>query len=401
LKVERRQRPGQLAELRARLAEDQETLQAIRTGAVDAVMVADKSGPRVYTLEGADHAYRELIEAMNEGALTLTSDKLILYANQCFAKMVKCPLEQVISASFNRFLSTEDQQALWALLKRGSKAGSKLQASLKAGDGSQIPVLISTRPLAGNGSKGAILSVLVTDMTETRRNEELLRGLSNRLVQAQETERGRVALELHDNITQLLCAALVRSQILAEQLPLRQRALRGEALMLHGMLGRVADEVERISQNLRPSVLEHLGLATLLRRDSEEFAKRIGVSLKINCVKLTKRLPAETELAFYRILQEALKNIEQHACARHVDVLLRQDGLGVEMTIQDDGVGFDPARHSGKRKAKPGFGLLSMRERAAGVGGVLSVRSDTGQGTTIRVKAPFAKSGGTRSHTLS
>ena len=395
-----RKRSGQLAELRARLAESQETLQAIRNGEVDAVVVADKTGPRVYTLEGADHAYRVLIESINEGALTLTADRLILYANRCFAKMVKCPLEQVIGASFNRFLSAEDQKILWTLLKRGNKAGSKLQAGLRAADGSQIPVLISTRPLASGGFQNAILSVLVTDMTETRRNEELLRGLSHRLVRAQETERGRVALELHDHITQLLCAVLIRSQIFVDKLPLRQGALRAEASGLHGMVGRIAEEVERISQNLRPSVLEHLGLATLLCRDSEEFARRIGVGLQLNCVKLTKRLPSETELAFYRIHQEALKNVERHARARHVNVLLTRDGLGVEMTIRDDGVGFNVDRPPGGHTAKTGLGLLGMRERAACVGGVLSIESIPGHGTAIRLSVPFSKSGAVRSHSL-
>jgi PAS domain S-box-containing protein len=392
---------GDLSKLRTRLAVAEETLRAIRTGEVDTVMVGGKEGSQVFTLEGAEHSYRVLIESMNEGALTLTADKLILYANQCFAKMVKCPLEQVISTPFSRFLSAEDQATLRPLVKRAGKSGSKIQVTLQCGDGSQMPAQISIRPTAQEGSNRATLGLVVTDLTEPRRDEELLRGLSNRLVQAQENERGRVALELHDNITQLLCAALVRSQVLAEKLPLRQRALRREALMLHGMLGQIASEVERISQNLRPSVLEHLGLATLLCRDSQEFAERIGVSLQATCVKLKKRLPAETELAFYRILQEALKNVERHAHARHVSVLLTHHGLGVEMTIQDDGVGFDPDRPPGKRKVKPGFGLLSMRERAACVGGVLSVQSDPGQGTIIRVKAPFAKSEGARSHTSS
>src|SRR5438045_935380 len=88
-----------LARLRARLAVAEATLGAIRRGEVDTVLVTGRQGPRVFTLEGAEHAYRVLIEAMNEGALTLTADKTILYANQCFARMVKCPLEQVTGSS--------------------------------------------------------------------------------------------------------------------------------------------------------------------------------------------------------------------------------------------------------------------------------------------------------------
>ena len=112
---------GELAELRARLAIAEETLRAIRTGEVDTVMVAGKEGSQVFTLEGAEHAYRVLIESMNEGALTLTADKMILYANQCFARMVKCPLEQVMGSSFRRFLSAADRATLRPLLKRADQ----------------------------------------------------------------------------------------------------------------------------------------------------------------------------------------------------------------------------------------------------------------------------------------
>ena len=104
----------EIDELRLRLSQAEETHRAVRTGGVDTLVVPGKRGSQVFTLQGAEHAYRVLIESMNEGALTLTADKMILYANQCFARMVKCPLEQVIGSSFRRFLSTEDRAALLA-----------------------------------------------------------------------------------------------------------------------------------------------------------------------------------------------------------------------------------------------------------------------------------------------
>src|SRR5439155_191328 len=107
---------------------------------------------------------------------------MILYANQCFARMVKCPLEQVIGSSFRRFLSAEDRATLRPLLKRADKAGSKIQVLLNAGDGSQMPAQISIRPLAKNGFNRATIGMVVTDMTEARRNEEMLRGLSHRSI---------------------------------------------------------------------------------------------------------------------------------------------------------------------------------------------------------------------------
>jgi PAS domain S-box-containing protein len=378
----------ELARLRARLADAEETVRAIRTGEVDTVLVAGKQGPQVFTLEGAEHAYRVLIESMNEGALTLTAKGVILYANQCFARMVKRPLEQVLGSSFHRLLSAADQAALRPLLKRTAKSGSKIQALLHAGDGAQLPAHLSIRPLAKNGSKSATFGIVVTDMTEARHNEEMLRTLTHRVVQVQEAERGRVALELHDNITQLLCAVLARWAALANKLPAREKASRGEVRKLSEMLGQTVDEVQRIARNLRPSVLDELGLIPALRATCTEFANRTGVALKLACKPLTARLPAEGELALYRILQNALENVEKHARARHVTVRLRQRTF-VELAIHDDGIGFDPEHHAARRKGKGGLGLLSMRERATYVGGALKIKSVRGAGTEIEVLIPL------------
>jgi len=366
---------GELAELRARVAETDDTLRAIRNGEVDAVIGAGGKKPQVFTLDGAEHAYRVLIESMNEGALTITADKTILYANQCFARMVKCPLEQVTGGSFRRFLSAEDRATLRPLLKRSGKSGSKIQVLLNAGDGSQMPVQISIRPLAKNGFNHVPIGLVVTDMTAARRSEELLRTLAHRVVQVQEAERGRLALELHDTITQMLCGVLVRSQTLVNKLPARNKPAKREAKKLHEIIRRTVEEVERISRNLRPSVLDHLGLVAGLHDTSTEFANRTGASVKMVCVQLTARLPADTELALYRILQETLQNVEKHARARHVTVHLTKPGDFVQLTINDDGIGFDPDHHPARQKGKGGFGLLGMRERAAYVGGVLKVKS--------------------------
>jgi PAS domain S-box-containing protein len=383
----------ELAELRARLAEAEESLRAIRSGEVDAVVVAGRQGPQVFTLEGAGDAYRVLIESMNEGALTLTADKMILYANQCFARMVKCPLEQVVGSSFRRFLSAEDRAKLRAILKRTGKSGAKIQLLLNAGDGSQMPAHISIRPLAKNASKSATFAMVVTDMTEARRTEELLRALTHRVVQAQEAERGRVALELHDNITQLLCAILVRCQTLANKLSSRDGPSKGEVIKIREMLGQTAQEVSRISRNLRPSVLDELGLVAVLHDTSTEFVERTGVSLKLACLQLTARLPADAELALYRILQEALKNVEKHARARHVVVHLTKRGAFVQLVINDDGIGFDPDHHLAKQQGKGGLGLLGMCERATHAGGALNVKSALGKGTTIEAQIPVSGCG--------
>jgi PAS domain S-box-containing protein len=360
---------------------------------VDALVVAGKHGPRVYTLEGAEHVYRVLIESMNEGALTLTAGAVILYANQRFARMVKRPLEQIIGYSFRRLLPAADRAVLQAFLRGAVRSGSRLRVSLHAGDGSHVPAQISICPLPKSGSWGASFGMVITDMTEPRRSEEMLRVLSHRLAQAQETERGRVALELTDNITQPLVVILFRLQGLLDKLPVHEWPSRGEAVKLSELLGSTAEEVERISRTLLPSVLKNLGLVAALRAANHEFVKRTGVRIKLTCAPLSPRPPAEAKLALYRIFEEALRNVEKHARARQVKVRLTQRGAFAQLAIKDDGIGFDPDHLPAKQRGEDGFGLLRMRERAEFLGGVLTIKSARRAGTEIKVRIPLAEGG--------
>ncbi len=325
---------------------------------------------------------------MNEGALTLTADQTILYANQCFARMVKHPLEQVTGSSFRRFLSDADGVTLRSQMKRAAQSGVKIHVMLHAGDGSLIPVLLSIRELANEGKVG-IIGMVVTDMTEVLRNEEKLRALTHRVVQVQESERGRVSLELHDGITQLLCGILFHSQALATSLSERAGSAHRAAKKLCKLAGQTAQEVERISHDLRPSVLDQLGLVAAMRATSTEFAERTGVSVKLIGAALTARLPADTELTLYRILQQALRNVEKHARARRVTVCLKQTGTCMQLAIKDDGIGFDLDHHPARRNGKGGLGLLGMRERATYVGGTFQVKSAPRAGTEIEVRIPL------------
>jgi signal transduction histidine kinase len=260
---------------------------------------------------------------------------------------------------------------------------------LHASDGVLIPAQVSIRRLEKDGSGRTTFALVVTDMTEARRNEEMLRALSRGLVHAQEAERARVALELHDHITQQLCAILVRSQALADGLSARDGSAKNEAIKLREMLGATADDVERISRNLRPSAMDELGLVAVLRGASKEFTERTGVPVKLALVPLASRLPAEAELALYRICQEALKNVDKHARARRVAVSLSRRGNSLHLTVRDDGIGFDPKPRSARGRGRRGLGLLGMRERATYVGGTLEVTRHRSGGTSIEVRVPL------------
>ncbi len=273
-------------------------------------MTDGKKGTRVYTLEGAGDAYRVLIESMNEGALMLTATQMVLYANQRLARMVQYPLEQVIGGSFSRFLSVSDRAALRRLLRQTDAAGSKIPVLLNAGDGSRLPgANLAYLPAGGEpGLDRATLGMVVTDMTEARRTEELLRALAQRGVQVQEAERERVALELHDNVTQQLCAVLFSSQALVDKLSAAAGPARKGAVKLRDMIGQTAGEVERISENLRSSVLDQLGLVAAPARRRPEPPSRTGVPVRAGSARpgAPSACPPATGLGLYRILQESL-----------------------------------------------------------------------------------------------
>ncbi|MHB8520623.1 MAG: PAS domain-containing sensor histidine kinase [Limisphaerales bacterium] len=394
MKAARRQRAtrpapsDEVAELRARLADAEETLRAIGAGDVDALVVTGKQGREVYTLQSADHAYRVLVEAMNEGAVTLMPDGMILYANQCFARTLARPLEEVIGSSFQRFLSAADQAILVPLLEGVDDGGARIELVLQTGAGVGVPARVSIRALAQDSFKHTALCLVVTDMTEARRNEERLRDLTHRLMQAQEAERGRVANDLRVNITQLLYVILGCCQTLAKKLPSGDNSLSRETARINEVLNRTVEEVHLIWRSLWSNVLERQGLVPALQAAGTEFAERTGVSLQMECAEFTAQLPAEAALALYRIFQETLSNVEKHARARHVAVRLTQQPAFIELAVKDDGIGFEPDHSPAGQKKPRGLGLVGMSERAAGMGGALSVKSAPRAGTGIQVRIP-------------
>ncbi len=138
--------------------------------------------------------------------------------------------------------------------------------------------------------------------------------------------------------------------------------------------------------------MQILGLASALPAVVAESAERLGIQIKVHCSRLAVRLPAATELAIYRVLQEALLNVERHARARHVRVTLKRRAAIVQLTIQDDGIGFDTSVQPTSGPQREHFGLLSTRERATAVGGSLRVNSTHEAGTQVRFDMPIRAS---------
>lgn len=219
---------------------------------------------------------------------------------------------------------------------------------------------------------------------EEVREKEALRGrLLEKLISAHEDERRRIARELHDEAGQALTALILNLQV-AEQsekpLPPQQLA------RLRGIAEDTLAELRRMIYDLRPSILDDLGLAAAIRWYAKETIEPQGVRVTMSISGLNERLPSYIETAVFRIVQEALTNVLKHARATHVTVEVAQHDSRVQMVIIDDGHGFDLSSVSTGREG--GMGLLGMRERAGLLGGTLTVHSQPGAGTRLEVAIP-------------
>lgn len=215
-----------------------------------------------------------------------------------------------------------------------------------------------------------------------------LQHLSSRLVQAQEEERRNIARELHDEVGQVLSAIAVeaqRAEIALERPPDAGRALAEVQQLTDGALRTVRD----LSQLLRPAMLDDLGLAAAVDWLLRGFARRHAVQVEVVQRGMAARLPAEVEVAAFRIVQEAVTNVARHAGATRCTVRLAAESARLLVEVEDDGVGFDPDVETGAEQ-RPGLGLVGMRERAAGLGGSVIVDSGPGRGTRVSVSLPLS-----------
>src|SRR3954464_9390774 len=164
---------AEVQDLRTRLLEAEETLRAIRRGEVDALVVEGARGDQIYTLKGADHSYRVFLEAMHEGAATLTADGVILYCNRRFAEMVRTPLEDVIGSSLRRFARPADLLELETVLREGLHGTGKRELLFQAG-AETGPVYLTTSALPLDDGEEPAVCLVVTDLTEQKRSERLV-----------------------------------------------------------------------------------------------------------------------------------------------------------------------------------------------------------------------------------
>jgi two-component system NarL family sensor kinase len=241
----------------------------------------------------------------------------------------------------------------------------------------------------GGATLLALVFVFVTGLFITIRERRLadakLKRLTQRVFDAQEEERGRVARELHDGISQILVG--VRYALETARRRLAAGDVRAEDTLERGAahLSTAIQEVRRISRDLRPGALDDLGLGPALKALSEDFDRRTGIATEFTTVVFRNRLDEEAKIALYRIAQEALTNIERHSGATRVRIDLRGHASGGTLRISDNGCGIDAASTG----AGGGLGLRNMQERVEQIDGRFSIRSSP-EGTEIEATVPLS-----------
>jgi signal transduction histidine kinase/ABC-type uncharacterized transport system substrate-binding protein len=232
-----------------------------------------------------------------------------------------------------------------------------------------------------------LLSLLVTlllfERALRKKTAGSLRELSGRLINAQEEERSRIARDLHDDTNQKLGLLALGLSQLSLKLPAGEA--KHEIQELWEQTSGLSKDVHRLSHELHPATLEQLGLVAAARALCAEFSKKQGVAVYFTEHDVPSRLPEHVSLCLYRILQESLQNIAKHSEASVVKVELDRGRDGVHLTVEDDGIGFDPAN-----QGQGGLGLLSMRERLRLVGGSIHIDSAPSEGTKVKVWAPIS-----------
>ena len=233
---------------------------------------------------------------------------------------------------------------------------------------------------------------LFEEVKTTSREIEQERGkleqLTLKLLLSQEEERRKISRELHDEAGQLLSTLKINLDMIGKQLPQGLESLQQLVTKSTQLVDQSSLEIKRICTNLLPSVLESLGLEAALASYIDGFTQSHGIDAEFNSCQIKERLPFEIERVIYRVVQESLNNVAKHAGASRLTVNLIDTPSSIIATIDDNGVGFDLKKTLSSQEVNRGLGLLGIKERVALVKGKVSIKSEMGSGTLIRLEIP-------------
>ena len=354
-------------------------------------------------LDRLHHHNQVVLNSAGEGIYGVDREGRLTFVNPAAAKMFGWEAEALIGQSLHALVHQTDLRGmpfteghcLIGETIRGGELREHVDSVFWRKDGTSFPVEYVSTPIQERGEiVGAV--VVFKDTTDRKRAEEQLqdslrrlRKLSGRMEGIREEERGRIARELHDELgVGLTCLKIDLSRLgglFGERLPMQDRAKIDEKV--RGMKEQVDStitSVQRIVAELRPGVLDDLGLVAAIEWQCRDFQRRTGIACRCIVSHEDLRVDPEHATAVFRICQEALTNVTRHAQATQVQVQLDDQGVGLQLQVSDNGRGIPHDRLADARS----FGLLGMRERAGLLGGDVQINTQEGEGTTILLRLP-------------
>ncbi|OGO19792.1 MAG: hypothetical protein A2144_13125 [Chloroflexi bacterium RBG_16_50_9] len=332
----------------------------------------------------SERNYRELFESASDAIWVHDLNGKILAANSAFERLTGYERDALLNNNVTVFLSSHgkskiDKEAHDIVLKGGN--AEPIEQELIRKDGTTAIIQIGTSLITKDGQPWAFQHI-ARDITEEKKVQDNLRLYVQKVNQAQEAERKRIARELHDVTAQAL-VAIVRN--------LDDMASGHSQFSIKEIQEQVRDslkEVRRFSQQLRPSVLDDLGLLPAIKWLAADLTKNYGIPVDVKGVGEPRQLPPDAELTLFRITQEALTNVQRHSGAREVSVTVEFTNNNTKVTVSDNGKGFEIPTRMGDLAKSGRLGLAGMQERAQLLGGTLTIDSEVGKGTNLTIEVP-------------
>jgi two-component system CheB/CheR fusion protein len=345
---------------------------------------------------------RGLVETLVLGILVIDASGKLVMVNAAAEAMFGYHRDELLGQPLEVLLPQQlraahaEHRAAYLAAPKIRLMGSGLEIGGCRKDGSEFPAEVGLSYVQTSGALLAVASVV--DISERRKTEvalaekegalrlsdQQLQMFTASLLTAQEEERERLAGELHDDLNQRLAALAMQAAAL-EQSPDSATSVRDQIRGFRLTIEALSEEVRRLAHQLHPTVLEHFGLAKALDSYCEEFSRLKELRIRFRQRDVPEAVPQEVALCLYRIAQEALANVARHSGAKTASVVLAGAAGRIHLAVSDNGVGFDADA------ARPGLGLVSMRERIRLVGGTLSIKTRPGDGSRIEVSIPLAR----------
>jgi PAS domain S-box-containing protein len=339
-----------------------------------------------------------ILEAAMDAIVTVDAEHRIVLFNRAAENVFRCRRDEVLGSKIDRFIPARFREAHRGHIERFGQTGMTnrrmgdvtLLWGLRA-DGEEFPIEASISQTREGETR--FFTVILRDVTRRKEFEDRLkaqqaelRELSARVLEAREEEKTVIARELHDELGQMLTALKMDLAWLRERLPAAEPELGGKAAQMNALLDRTVGSVRRISSNLRPLMLDDLGLEDALAWLVDDFAARSEIALDVELPKdgALDGVDRPVANAVYRVLQESLTNIARHSQAKRAWVVLNAGGSNLQLEIEDDGRGIAEADLARSRS----LGLKGMRERVLYLGGSIEVARAPRGGTRVMVRLP-------------